>query len=80
MAAHGLGAPAYAAKAAGLAAPDDPVAVADEVRWGLSRASPAVRDVLRRLAARTRAGGMLGGLISDMQTSVTGDDRSQFPD
>ncbi len=49
MAAHARGAAAYAAKAVGLAAPDDPDAVADEVRWQLDHASPAVRGVLRRL-------------------------------
>ena len=70
MAAHARGA-AYAAKAAGLAAPNDPSAVADEVRWQLSRASPAVRDVLRRLPPPASRAGMLGALISDLHTSVT---------
>lgn len=46
MASHALGAPAYAAQAAGLAAPDDPAAVAGVVTWAQSHASPAVRDVL----------------------------------
>jgi hypothetical protein len=73
MAAHVLGAPAYAAKAAGLAAPDDPTAVADEVRSALSNASPAVREVIRRLPARTRAGGMLEALIYDMHYALTGE-------
>jgi hypothetical protein len=40
---------AYAAKAAGLAAPDDPTAVAREARWQLGHASPTVREILRRL-------------------------------
>ena len=73
MAAHALGAAAYAAKAAGLAAPDEPTAVAEEVRWALCRASPAVRDVLRRLPPPTRATGMLGALIGDLHTELTGD-------
>lgn len=74
MAAH-VGGVAYAAKAAGLAAPHDPTAVADEVRWQLSHASPAVRDVLLRLPRPTRRAGMLGALISDMHTKLTaGDD------
>ena len=51
MAAHARGVPAYAAVAAGLAAPDDPTAASDEVRWALGHASPAVREVLRRLPA-----------------------------
>jgi hypothetical protein len=71
MAAHARGV-AYAAIAAGLAAPHDPTVVADEVRWQLDRASPAVRDVLRKLPAPSRAAGMLGALISDMHTQVAG--------
>jgi hypothetical protein len=71
MAAHARGV-AYAAKAAGLAAPDDPTAVADEARWQLSHASPAVRDALGRLPPLTRPAGMLGALISDMHTKLTG--------
>lgn len=70
MAAHARGAPAYAAKAAGLAAPDHPTATADEVRWALRHASPAVRDALRKLPPPVRAGGMLGALIRDMDTTV----------
>jgi hypothetical protein len=70
MAAHARGASAYAAKATGLAAPHDPTAVADEVRWQLSHASPAVRDVLRRLPPPTRSAGMLGAPIDDLYTKV----------
>jgi hypothetical protein len=44
----------WAAACAGLAAPDDLAAVADEARWQLGRASPAVRDALRRLPPPTR--------------------------
>jgi hypothetical protein len=73
MAAHARGAPAYAALAAGLAAPDEPTAVADEVRWALSHASPTVRDVLRRLPPPIRPAGKLGALISDMHTTLTRD-------
>ena len=72
MAAHARSAAAYAAKAAGLAAPDDPTAVADEVRWQLSHASPAVRDVLRRLPPPTRPTGMLGALVNDLHTKLAG--------
>ncbi|MGW7003375.1 putative immunity protein [Streptomyces sp. NPDC054933] len=53
MAAHAHGV-AYAEKASGLAAPHHPTAVADEARWQLNHASPAVRDVLRRLPAPPR--------------------------
>ena len=70
MAAHARGAAAYAAIAAGLAAPDDPAAVADEVRWQRRHASPAVWDVLRRLPPPTRPTGMLGALISDLYAAT----------
>src|SRR5579884_2633663 len=39
MGAHALGAAAYAAKAAGLAVPDRPEAVSEEIRWQLGRMS-----------------------------------------
>jgi hypothetical protein len=45
---------AYAAKAARLAAADDPAAAADEVRWQLRHATPAVREILRRLPPAPR--------------------------
>jgi hypothetical protein len=73
MAAHARGVPAYAAVAAGLAAPDDPTAASDEVRWALGHASPAVREVLRRLPPPARpAAGTLGALIGDLHTGLTG--------
>ena len=71
MAAHARGAAAYAARAAGLAALHDPTAVADEVRWQLSQASPTVREVRRRLPPPARPTGMLGALINDMHTKLT---------
>jgi hypothetical protein len=72
MAAHARGV-AYAAKAAGLAAPDDPTAAADELGWQLRHASPAVREVLKRLPPPPRAGGTLGALIGDLHTGLTAD-------
>jgi hypothetical protein len=71
MAAHARGVPAYAALAAGLAAPEDPAAAPDEVRWALGHASPAVREVLRRLPPPPRAAGTLGALIGDLHTGLT---------
>jgi len=49
MGAHALGAAAYAAKAAGLAAPDRPEAVSEEICWQLGRMSAAARAGLRQL-------------------------------
>jgi hypothetical protein len=54
---------AYAAKAAGLAAPDNPNAAHDEVEWQLSQASPEVREALRRLPAPGVPSGTLGALV-----------------
>jgi hypothetical protein len=44
-----LGAAAYAAKAAGLAAPDQHVAIAQEIRWQLSHLSAPAEAALRLL-------------------------------
>jgi hypothetical protein len=66
MGAHALGAAAYAAKAAGLAAPDRREAVGDEIAWQLGHMSPAVRAALRQLPpVGENASGPLGpGLLS----------------
>jgi hypothetical protein len=66
MAAHARGV-AYAAVAAALAAPDDPDAGTDEVRWQFEHASPEVRDILRRLPPPRSGGGRLGASIDDLQ-------------
>ncbi len=73
MASHARGVPAYTAKARSLAAPDDPRAVADEVDWALRRASPDVREVLRRLPPPDRPAGPLGAVVSEIHTRVTED-------
>ncbi len=82
MGAHALGAAAYAAQAAGLAAPPDrPDALAEEIRWQLGRLSPAVRAALRQLppvgersdgplGPGLLARGLLGAIISDLQANL----------
>ena len=81
MGAHALGAAAYAAKAAGLAAPDLQVAVGQEIRWQLGHMSPPVRTALRRLppVASNSSGplgpgllasGLLGTIIHDLQAGL----------
>lgn len=81
MGAHALGA-AYAAKAAGLADPDRPEAVQDEIRWQLDHMSAEVRAALRALppVGTNRSGplgpgllasGQLAGIIQDLQASLT---------
>lgn len=66
MGGHALGAAGYAAKAAGLAAPDQDAAVAEEVAWQLGHMSPAVEAALRGLPALgENASGPLGpGLLA----------------
>lgn len=49
MGAHALGAAAYAAKAAGLAASDQSSAVSDEISWQLEHMDAQVRAALRQL-------------------------------
>ena len=86
MGAHALGAAAYAAKAAGLGAPDRPEAVADEIQWQLGQMSAATRTALRQLppVGENRAGplgpgllasGLLGMIIRDLQAGLAGTDR-----
>jgi hypothetical protein len=71
MAGHARGAPAYAALAAGLAARAGVAAAADEIGWAVSHASPAVREVLRRLPPPPRAASPLGTLLTDLHTKLT---------
>jgi hypothetical protein len=72
MAAHARGV-VYAAKAAGLAAPDDHAALARESRWQFDHATPAVREVLSRLPPQARSAGLLGRLIDELHAAVASD-------
>ena len=87
MGAHALGAAAYAAKAAGLAAPDQPEAVSEETRWQLGRVSEPARAALRQLPPVGKnasgplgpgllASGLLGTIIRDLQASLSGSDQA----
>ena len=51
MGAHALGAAAYASKAVGIAAEDQPSAASDEITWQLEHMTPEVRTALRQLPA-----------------------------
>ena len=81
MGAHSLGAAAYAAKAAGLAQPDQPDAVRREVEWQLAEMSPEVRAALRKLppvgengsgplGPGLLASGVLGEIINALQAGL----------
>lgn len=69
MGAHALGAAAYAAKAAGLAAPKHPEVVEEEIHWQLDHMSAEVRAALRTLPpVGENSSGPLGpGLLSSGQ-------------
>jgi hypothetical protein len=88
MGAHALGAAAYAAKAAGLAAPDRPGAVSEEICWQLDHMSAAARDALRQLprvgenssgplGPGLLASGLLGTIIRDLQASLADADQAR---
>ena len=81
MAAHALGAAAYAVKAVSLSAPDQPEAAADEIRWQLAQMTPEVRAALGALppVGKNRSGplgpgllasGELGAIIRDLQIGI----------
>jgi hypothetical protein len=85
MGAHALGAAAYAARAAGLGAPDRADAVREEVRWQLDHMSAAARAALRLLppVGENTAGplgpgllasGPLAAIIRDLQASLADSD------
>lgn len=88
MGAHALGAAAYAAKAAGLAVPERPDAVSEEIRWQLARMSAAVRVALRQLppvgenssgplGPGLLASGLLGEVIRDLQVGLADVDHAK---
>ncbi|WP_103382078.1 putative immunity protein [Pseudonocardia dioxanivorans] len=85
MGAHALGAAAYAANAVGLAAPDRPDAVDEEVRWQLTHMTAEVRAALRSLppVGESRSGplgpgllssGRIGMIVRDLQAGLTRSD------
>lgn len=66
MGAHALGAAAYAAKAVGLAAPDNTSTAADEIKWQVSQMSDPVESALRKLPllGEDPAGPLGSGLLA----------------
>lgn len=81
MGAHALGTAAYAVKAVGLANPDRPESVGDEVRWQLGHMSAEVRAALRTLppvgenssgplGPGLLASGQIGAIIRELQAGL----------
>lgn len=86
MGAHALGAAAYAARAMGLAAPERPEAVSEEIGRQLASMPDEVRVALRKLppvgenqsgplGPGLLASGILGAIIRDLQSGLAGTDR-----
>lgn len=73
MGAHALGAAAYAAKAASLAADDQETARRDEVRWQLDHMTPDVRAALASLPllGENSSGPLGAGLLASGVLAVT---------
>ena len=86
MGAHALGAAAYAAKAVGLAHPDQPEAVEAEIRWQIDHMSTEIRAALGALppVGENRSGplgpggllasGQIGTIIRQLQAGLTQSD------
>jgi len=81
MGAHALGAAAYAAKAVGLATPDRPEAIHEEVFWQLEHMNDKTRSALRQLppvgedsagplGSGLLASGTLGSIIREIQAAI----------
>lgn len=72
MGAHALGAAAYAVRAAGLADPDRPEVIDDEIRWQLDHMTADVRAALRTLppVGTDRSGPLGPGLLASGQLGV----------
>src|SRR5581483_4694052 len=81
MGAHALGAAAYAARAVGLAHPERPEAVDDEIRWQVDHLSAEALAALRALPAVGEntsgplgpgllASGQLGAIVRSLQRAI----------
>ena len=82
MGAHALGAAAYAANAAGLAASDRADAVRDEISWQLEHMTDETRSALLQLplvgedsagplGSGLLASGILGSIIREIQAAIS---------
>lgn len=72
MGAHALGAAGYAVIAAGLAAPDQPDAAENEIKWQLAQLTAGIRIALRSLppVGMDRSGPLGPGLLASGQVGA----------
>jgi hypothetical protein len=67
---HALGPAVYGARARELAADDDPIVGDEEIRWAIEHASPAVREVIRRMPIRGAGRGRMDELFYQLDTGL----------
>jgi hypothetical protein len=67
---HALGPGAYQAQAIELAAGDDPSVGDEEIRWAITQASPAVREVVRRMPVRSPGRSRLDALLCQLDAGL----------
>jgi hypothetical protein len=67
---HALGPAAYGARARELATVNDPSAGDEEIRWAIEHASPAVREVVRRMPVRGSGRGRLDTLLYQLDAGL----------
>jgi len=60
----------YAARAREFAAVDDPGVGDKEIRWAIEHASPAVREVVRRMPVRGPGRGRLDALLYQLDAGL----------
>jgi len=67
---HALGPAVYGARAREIAAVDDPGVGDEEIRWAIEHASPAVREVVRRMPVRGSGRGRLDALYYQLDAGL----------
>ena len=67
---HALGPAVYAARAREIAAIDDPNVGDEEIGWAIEHASPAVREVVRRMPVRVSGRGRLDALFHQLDAGL----------
>ncbi len=67
---HALGPAIYQAQAREFAAGDDPDIGDEEIRWAIEHASPAVREVVRRMPVHSPGRSRLGALLHQLDAGL----------
>ncbi len=67
---HALGPAAYGARARELTAGNDPSVGDEEIRWVIEHASPAIREIVRRMPVRGAGRGRLEALLYQIDAGL----------